>query len=371
MVTANTTLGKVVAIAMLPALTLGLFAAPADASYYSKGAGTSVSVNNMSAAFTLNQVASGANTGGNVVVSSSASVGGDSGNSAAVSGPVTASSNVDGDVKVEGEGEDYADVEVEGEVDLDNVTTAHGSATSASGNGGSAGKAVTVNTLSTGDAVSEVVIAGAQNHTEINIAVEDDCECDRYNEYYESASKYYESNYKNEESEYEEDGKDGDIEEEYELEEGSTVKEGDWEVYTKTYVPVKTTIVVNNVEVSETVNVAFSGADSGNNLVLTDSVSLGGTSGNSGAISGPVSASSKVDGDVSAEGEGEDKSDVEVEAEVKIDNETHSKGTADSTTGNGGDSSDSTTDTLVVTGRAASFIGIVDASKHTIIRIRR
>jgi hypothetical protein len=371
MVKANTTLGKVAAIAMLPALTFGMFAMPADASYHNKGATTFVGVSNTSVAYTTNMVASGANTGGNIIMGTSASVGGDSGSSAAVSGPVNASSNVDGDVKVKGEGEDKSEVEVEGEVDIDNETTAHGSALSASGNGGSAGKAVTVNTLTTGDAVSEVVIAGAQNRTEIDIAVEDDCACDRYNEYYENASKYYESKYKNEESEYEKDGKYGDIEEEYKLKEGSTVKESDWEVYTKTYVPVKTTIMVENTEVSETVNVVFSGADSGSNFVLGDSVSLGGTSGDSAAVSGPVNASSKVDGDVKADGEGEDKGDVDVEGEVKIDNATHAQGTAGSATGNGGNANDSTTDTLVVTGRAASFVGIIDASKHTIIRIRR
>jgi hypothetical protein len=288
----------------------------------------------------------------------------------AISAPVIATSNVDGDVKVDAEGDKDDEVDAEGDVKIKNTTTAENAALSASGDGGSAGSATTVTELVTGDAVSEVVIAGAQNHTEIDIAVEDDCECDRYNEYYENASKYYESNYKDEESKYEGE-EDGDVEEDYELKEGSTVKEGDWEVYTKTFVPVKTTIMVENNEMSLSKNVVTSDADSGNSKVIADSVSLGGTSGGSMAVSGPANAHSNVDGDVDVDAEGDEYGEVDAEGDVKIDNSTHALGTAGSATGDGGASGDSATGTYVVTGRADSFVGIVDASKHTIIRIRR
>lgn len=370
MVTANTVVGKAAALAMLPALTLGLFAAPANAQ---EAVNTFVGVNNFSVAATTNMVGSLANTGGNVVMSSSASVGGNSGSSAAIAGPTTALAESDADVNVEAEGEDGEDseVEAEGEAWADGDATATGSATSATGNGGNGGTATNITTLMTGDATSEVAIDGGVNSTEIDITVEDDC-CDRYNEYYESASMYYDSYYLDEESEYEAEG-DGEVEEEWSKEEGSTEKGGEWESYSKEYVPANTTILVGNVDMSETVNLVMSGADTGNNAVLSDSVSMGGTSGNGMAMTAPVTAAADSDADVEVEAEGEDgaEGEVEAEGEAAADGDASATNTAASTTGNGGNGGSTMTDTLVVTGAARSFVGIIDASKHTVIRILR
>ncbi|MBP9750073.1 MAG: hypothetical protein KBD21_05085 [Candidatus Pacebacteria bacterium] len=368
MVTANTVLGKAAALAMLPALTLGLFAAPASAQV---GVNTFVGVSNFSSANTTNMVGSVANSGGNMVVSTTASVGGNSGSSAAVAGPTTALADSDADVDVDADGEE-GEVEAEGEAYADGDAHATGSATSGTGNGGAGGTATNVTTLMTGNATSEVVIEGAQNSTEIDIAVADDCDCDRYNEYYESASQYYASNYLDEESEYEAEDR-GEVEEEWSKEEGSTEKGSDWESYSKEYVPVSTMILVGNVELSDTVNIALSGADSGSNIVLTDSVSMGGTSGASMAMTAPVTAAavSNADVDVDADGEEGEDSEVEAEGEAAADGDSSATNSAASTSGNGGAGGNTTTDTLVVTGTARSFVGIVDASRHTVIRIQR
>ncbi len=368
MVTANTVLGKAAALAMLPALTLGLFAAPASAQ---EPINTFVGVSNFSVSNTVNMVGSSANSGGNAVVSTSASVGGNSGSSAAIAGPTTALADSDADVDVEAEGEE-GEVEAEGEAYADGDADATGSATSATGNGGAGGSATNITTLMTGNATSEVVIEGAQNSTEIDIDAEDNCDCDRYNEYYESASMYYERHNLDEESEYEAEG-DGEVEEEWSKEESSTEMGGEWESYSKEYVPVNTTILVGNMELDETANFVMSGADSGNNLVLTDSASLGGTSGNSMAMTAPVTAAADSDADVDVEAEGEEGEDSEVEAEgeAAADGDATATNTAHGTTGNGGAGGNTTTDTLVVTGAARSFVGIVDASRHTVIRIQR
>ncbi len=370
MVTANTVLGKAAALAMLPALTLGLFASPANAQ---EAVNTFVGVNNFSTAATTNMVGSVANSGGNVVMSTSASVGGNSGSSAAIAGPTTALAESDADVEVEAEGEegDDSEVEAEGEAYADGDATATGSATSATGNGGNGGTATNVTTLMTGDATSEVSIDGGENSTEIDVTVEDDC-CDRYNEYYDSASMYYDRYHLDEESEYEEEA-DGEVEEEWSKEESSTEMGGEWESYSKEYVPANTTILVGNVEMSRTANFVMSGADSGSNAVLSDSLSMGGTSGNGMAMTAPVTAAADSEADVEVEVEDEDgvESETEAEGEAAADGDATATNTAGSTTGNGGNGGNTTTDTLVVTGAARSFVGIVDATKHTVIRIQR
>jgi len=409
MVTAHTVLGKTAAVAMLPALTLGMFAMPAAAfeGAHDGEVYTDVSVFNMNSGETMNAVTSSSNSGGNAIMATSKSEGGDSGDSTNVRSRAearTANSAIVADVEGESEdGDKDSEVEVEAEAEVDGDSEAYSKAKSYTGDGGNAGTAATVSTISTGDATSDVAIVGSTDENTVDIDVSDDCECDRVNEYHETSNRYmdltYSSEYDNwykdveewkeseEESEYESNGEEEgeyekDYESSYDLEEGSETGSTDldveagesWEVHEKTYAPVTTVVNVANVNMHRTANLVASDANSGDNLIAAAAESEGGDSGNSEGVSSSAAASTHNHSSVTdVEGEAEDgeDSEVEVEAEAETAGDAFTGSESESATGHAGDGSDALTDSMIITGRSDSIVTIVETSRHNVIRIQR
>lgn len=375
---------------MLPALTLGIFAVPGAASADNGmgGVATMVMVSNTNTGVSMTEVASVANSGGNVIMSSASSVGGNSGNSRDVTADARASTGNTAMAEVEGEGEE-GETEVEGETSATGNSSAYAAANSATGNGGSAGRSVTVNTIVSGDAKSDVLVMGGTDHNEVDIDVTDDCECDRANEYYEqyadfyeeASSSEYEDYYTSSSEEGETEGCEGECEEsEYEFDSETSNETGSeeyeqsqgsmWSVYEKTYVPVKTMIMVQNENTTLEGLAVLSASDSGNNAILAASASVGGTSGDSEDVHAGAGADTHNTAMAEVEGEGE-------EGETEVEGETHAGGNSDvaglvqSTTGDGGSADDSTSDNMVLTGRSDSIVTIIKTSRHNVVRIVR
>ncbi len=392
MVKTNTVLGKAVALAMLPALTLGIFATPGVVSADEGGVTTIVKVSNANMGFSMTDVASGANSGGNTIVSGASSKGGDTGSNVGVlSGAAARTANTANVDDVEGETE-RGEGEVEAEAEVAGDAAAYSSATARTGNAGNAGRAMTVSTIATGEATSDVMVVGGSDKNEVDIDVTDDCDCDRANEYHEASVQYmdlsmsseYDNYYRDVEEESETEGGDrhhGDSESEWEYSEGVVSEEGSsdfdmsagsaWEVSTKEYVPVKTIIGVENVNTSVQATRVISGANSGMNTLLAGSMSEGGDTGSNMLVGSAALASAENSADLDdVEGETE-RGEGEVEAEAGAYGNAEAGSSADATTGNAGNGADAATDSMIVSGRSNSIVTIVETSRHNVVRIQR
>lgn len=115
---------------------------------------------------TITIIESNAGSGDVVVLSGAGSIGGDGGDSSVTTDGVEAGS----DTTAEAEG---------GTAKSESTTQAYGEADSSGGDGGDAGAAWTFTGAWSGDATSEVFVDGGQNHTEINVEVDNCCcECE-------------------------------------------------------------------------------------------------------------------------------------------------------------------------------------------------
>lgn len=293
MVTRKQFAGKLAALAVLPALSLGAFAAPSFA-YVPSGDVTTVVVSNSNNAAVTNVVSSSASTGNNQANGGKGGSGGDSANVGTVGGN-GGKADADADTGNGGDAEGYyGEIVIGGDSGSADALAAGGnggsadavSAGGAGGNGGDGGA------IATGDASSLVAIQNEVNTNDTDVEVED-CGCDKYNEKFESAH-----NFSLEEDSFslhkESDGnnyghhrssKGGD--EELNLEKESTsVEENHWEKYSKTYVPVVTTLVVENDNNAEVANVVASDADTGYNVADGDKGGKGGASANLETLAG-------------------------------------------------------------------------------------
>jgi len=391
MVTTNTVVAKAAALATLPALTFGLFALPASAAV-----NTNINISSQNMALTTNAVESYAYSGDATVMTGSASVGGNGGDSSVDAGEVDANSDTDAnsEATTKDAGGNEADVDTDSEATADDYTEAAGIAKSYGGNGGDAGTASTLTAISTGNAESDVAIMGAQNTTEIDVEVTP--ATPMYDEYYMSGSMSYDS--ENSGSEYDYDRETGsEYDDEYDEDDcGCEVehnKEGsEWDNETKSgseyeasknldaayeegskvHVPVNTTVNIDEGSFSATTNVVLSDALSGGALVAGGSMSAGGNGGQSDTDTEGIGASSdtNVGSDATTNGAYGEDADVTTESDAHTSGETRAFGDASSAGGDAGAGSDSLTESLVATGHSLSRVSIVDASNHKVIRVR-
>jgi hypothetical protein len=363
---------------MLPALTLGIFAVPGAASADNGGTSTDVRVTTTNMAVAGNFVGVVANTGGNTVLGASVSKAGDSGDVSGLTSSARATATSDADADADADGEEKSDdTEADADAAAENKLNAHSGTYAATGDGGTSGDAITFGAIDTGNAAAGLVVMNDLNATQVDIEVTDDCDCERYNEYYERASDYFTMSKESEWSKYEDEsehGKDGetDITDESASSASSMTKEGDWEVYEKTFVPVRTSVDVTTRNASFVMNGGEVVANSGDNLVGGMSMTAAGDSGDVSGLSSSadVDAHSKADADADADGE-EGSEDVDADANAWALNDLHSKSETAGTTGNGGTSGDSTTEGVIVTGHTIADAAIVNISNRGIVRIVR
>lgn len=192
MITQKQFAGKFVALAVLPALSLGAFAAPTFA-YVPAVSGdvTTVVVSNSNNAAVTNVVSSSANTGYNVANGGKGGKGGSASNSG-VSAGNGGKADADADSGNGGDAKGSQGIVVGGDsgsADALGVAGNGGSAValSAGGAGGAGGEGGVIHT---GDASSLVAVQNDINSNDTDIEVSDDCGCDRYNEKYESAHSF-------------------------------------------------------------------------------------------------------------------------------------------------------------------------------------
>lgn len=344
----KTIAGKALAGVLLPAVALGLFASPALA-YQQSGDTTNVVVTNSNNAAVSNSVVTSANTGGNQANGGKGGKGGNSGDSGSFAGNGGnggyggeggdagngAKGGNGGDADVDGDnggnhgcgnGHDWKkswnddddhdwnncgdDDDDAGEAyggfggdggnggmggeGGDGAMGGEGGNTGDTGNGGNGGAGGDGGSILTGDAYVEVNIANAVNTNDTDVEIED-CGCDKYNEYFESADNYYEKYFNKEgrgdrghghkswgdddDDDHHGNGGNGGIES-YESDESH------WEKYSKKYVPVTTNVVVDNENNAAVSNGVSTGADTGNNVADGAKGGKGGTSGASGSFAG-------------------------------------------------------------------------------------
>jgi hypothetical protein len=357
---------------------------------------TDISVMNVNAGMSRTMVVSGANSGGNTIMAESLSTGGDSGNSARVSAGAGADAGNRTDVEdvTADDAKEYSRYKQSstegGDATVDATSAGDASAlagaSSRTGNAGSAGNATTRSSITTDDAVSDVVVMGGTDSNEVVIDLPD---TDRKNTYHEeslqlmelSASSEYYNYYRAVEESYEEEGSKGyrgnggSSEEWYEEEEsaksGSSnldlTTASEWSVSKTEYAPVTTIIRVANANLSADETTVLSGANSGMNSIFARSASIGGDSGNSTGVSAGAGAgahnSTDVDDVYSKKGDATVDAGAYGDADALADTESQ--------TGTGGASSDAETENIIVSGRSASVITVVETSRHNVVRIRR
>jgi hypothetical protein len=407
MVKANTILGKAAALAMLPALTLGIFAAPAAVSADNgSGVSTTVNVMNVNTGASMTDVTSMSGTGGNTIMAASKTTAGDSGNNGVTAAGARADAANDADVDdIEADGDEGSKYKSsrhgshgdESDVDADAAATgdadALATASARTGNGGAGGKAETVSTILTGDSKSDVAVIGGADENRIDIEI-DDCGCDQANTYHEESMRFldlsmameYDNYYKSVEEKSKTEGDDkhygrhhggGSADEEWKYEEDVTSEEGaasmgltageSWSVSKKEYVPVTTVINVGNVNTSLSATRVASLSGTGGNTIVAMSASEAGNSGSNLMTLAGAGASAANEADV--DDVEADRGDVDAAAGAH--GSAAAGADAASQTGNGGAGGESTTDSLIVSGRSDSIVTVVETSRHNVVRIRR
>jgi len=216
----KTLLGKVTALTVLPAMTLGLFAAPALAMGM-PGDLTLINVQNDNEALVINAFDVEANSGRNAVV------GGDGGNA-----------------RIEADPPRRGDVEAYG------------------GDGARGG------TILTGDAMATLLISNETNTADTRINIDDCGECDKYNEFYLSADRYYEEWSASERHMEECSFCPPRHRELTESEESYEESSGNLEVYAKMYVPEMTIVNVENDNEAAVINLGRVEANTGENAAV-------------------------------------------------------------------------------------------------------
>lgn len=285
MVTTKTVVAKASALAIIPSLTLGLFAVPALAFGGPSGVTTLVDVANVNTAVVVNAVKVKADTGSNVADGGNGAQGGKSG---------TSGSNA-GDGGDGGEGGNGGDADANG----GNTYAAGGNGgfgfdggkggdTGNTGKGGNGGNGGEGGDILTGNAAAAAYISNEVNTNKTNVTVED-CGCEQYNEKYEAANSFYEAWEKENKNDDRRKsrgnsrahkGQGGSEEESYEAGASS------WEKYSKTFVPVTTAIRVVNANDAAVANGVEVEAETGDNAADGGNGGKGGASGNSGSNAG-------------------------------------------------------------------------------------
>jgi hypothetical protein len=244
----NTLTSKVATLAMLPALTLGLFATPALA---------------MGADVTLINVDGGAG-GDNDSSAGDGARGGDGGNA-----------RVDNDSR----GDNTA-------LAGDGSRGGNGGDTGDTGNGGNAGSGARGGDITTGDAIATAIISNDTNTTDTRITVEDCNDCDRYNEFYLEADRYYQEwsqDWRHEEScsvrPMRHTEREGTSESYMEEDEHLMM-------YSKTAVPEMTIVNVQNDNEALVLNLGRVEANSGENAALGGEGGTGGAGGDNDSTAG-------------------------------------------------------------------------------------
>ena len=378
--TAKTVAGKVAALAMLPSLSLGLFAAPALA-FNDGGNTTRVHVGNYNTATVVNAIKVSSNSGRNTANGGDAAAGGNSGvsGSRAGNGGEGGDAGNGGKAEVEGgHGDGYA----EGGDGGYGAPGGAGGSTGNTGRGGAGGDGGEGGYISTGDASAALVVSNDVNTNKTDVEVSD-CGCDQYNTYYEAADTYYKQSRSHDRDWYQEGrrgasggSKSGDKQ---------TVKEDHWMVESTEYVPVTTVVGVHNLNDATVANLGAASANSGGNTANGGDGSKGGKSGNSGSDAG-------YGGEGGAAGNG---GNAEVESKyghtykhyVKGHHDHGTKGEAiggDAADGGAGAEGGSTGNTgaagnggngalggVIVTGRADTAAAVLTVSNRNVTRIVR
>lgn len=365
-------------MAIIPSLTLGLFAVPALAG--NTGVDTDINVTNVNAAHVSNTVMTVANTGGNRANGGNGGNGGASANIGTVGGDSDeAEADADG-----GNGGD-ADLVVNSrrgqasdpvggdggaaEAGAESGDGGNATAKSEGGNGGNGGNG---GRIETGNAVVEVGIANEVNTNNTKVVVED-CGCDQYNETYEKADSYYEEWSKETENDRKDRGhhynKGGDKETDEYYEESDK----HWEKYTKEYVPVSTEVNVAHMNLASVDNVVLTGVNTGLN------VADGGNGGDGGASANLLTKAGDADkADADAEGGNGGDAFSNANAYTAGGNGGYAGAVAFSGNGgdataesDGGDGGNGGNGGVIVTGYASTLTPIVNVVNKNVTRIRR
>ncbi len=363
---------RVVALATIPALALGLFATPAFAFWGPQGVTTNISVNNENNATVTNTVTLNADTGYNTANGGNGAKGGksgDSGSNAGDGGDAGKGGN-GGDAEAEGGYAEGGD----GGYGFDGGA---GGNTGDTGNGGNGGNGGEGGDILTGDASVAVAISNEVNTNTTGVVVED-CGCDQYNESYETADEYF--------TRYERDRDHHDRRHNGDSDASFLETESHWTQYEKEFVPVTTKIDVDNDNDADVENVVDGSVNTGENVADGGDAGKGATSGDSGSDAG----------DGGEGGNGGNGGDAETYEDDQLHrgwgdygyhDDSDDDGTAiagdggdggfgaeggdTGTSGNGGNGGDGARGGVIVTGYADSAAAIVNVVNKNITRIRR
>lgn len=388
MVTRKQFARSLVALSVLPALSVGVFAAPTLA-YVPSGDVTTVVVSNSNSAAVLNVVSSSANTGYNVANGGKGGKGGSSSNYDTTGGN-GGSADADADTGNGGDAEGSQGIVIGGDSGSADALAlgGNGGDADASSNGGNGGAGGDGGMIATGDASSVVAIQNDVNSNDVDVEVED-CGCDKFNETAESADEFaaHESSFELD-KESEESGygwhRGGDEESLHIEKEHASVAESHWAKYTKTYVPVVTTVVVDNENNGQVANVVGSEANTGDNVADGNDGGKGGSSDNMETAAGN-GGEADADADTGNGGDAESVSFGYSHFHHGSSNDDPIGGTsgdavstavagngadatADSTGGNGGAGGNGG---VIVTGYAESLNAIITVANRNVVRIKR
>lgn len=276
MINTHTTVGKVAALAMLPSLTLGIFAVPALAYEMGPAAGitTVITTANVNSAVVSNSIKVKADTGDNTSNGGSGAAGGNTGSSGSHAGDGGLGGNGGSAAAEEG----YAEGGAGG-------FGAAGGNTGSTGAAGAGGDGAEGGSIDSGNATAGAVISNTVNFNVTEVELPADCDCAQYNEYYEAADSYYET-HQSEARTSENRGHRRGASSESEAADASEVGETHWEVYSKEFVPVTTVITTINANEALVANEGEVKADTGDNTTDGGDGAEGGTSGDSGSYAG-------------------------------------------------------------------------------------
>ncbi|KKS38153.1 MAG: hypothetical protein UU98_C0008G0013 [Parcubacteria group bacterium GW2011_GWD2_42_14] len=366
--TTKKSLNKVAATALIPALALGIFTAPAMAF----GAfTTNVDVDNTNDSYVENTFSVRANTGDNTANGGMGRMGGRSGNSGSNAGDGgEAGDGGDGGDATAGDG---AAALAESGYGAQGGNGGMGGNTGDTGNGGNGGNGGMGGSITTGDAFATVLIDSDinDNLTEVTITPESDM----YDEAFESADNYYErhlAEWSQESDEWATDGLLTDTSGSSFEEESSSddlIDDNHWEMYTKTYVPVETNVDVNNDNSDEEYNSGEVEAETGNNTTNGGDGEEGGESGTSGedAGDGGDGGEGGEGGDADADGWG----DAMATAHDGGAGGDGAEGGDTGSTGDAGDAGHGAEGGVIVTGLADSYASVVRVANRNVTRITR
>jgi len=401
MVTTNTILGKAAALAVLPSLTLGLFATPALAGeimpmpMMMSGVTTVVDVDNDNNALVVNAFEVVSNTGGNTVAGGNGGAGGNSGNANgdAGDGGEGGEGGDGGDADADAEGDGYNEAYAEAGDGATGGNGADGGDTGSTGNGGAGGAGAIGGEIITGDATASVAIANEVNTNDTEVVVEEDCGCEQYNEYYESADEYYESWRKAVEDDVRESHsrRGHQYESNYGEQEEAQSGESHWDIYVKTFVPVTTLVSVDNNNNAAVMNMGRVAANTGDNLADGGNGARGGNSGDANGSAGDGGDGGEGgdggDADADAGDDGKDgrdgrhgrhhhdsKDGTSLATALGGDGAEGGDGAAggnNGDTGDAGDGADGGAGGVIVTGQADTLAAVVNVVNRNVTRISR